>query len=77
MSEEHTKNNSGGNCSGIMQKLLLLDMHGRPFLFKLPNQQQKYKSIVGSLCSVTIIMIVALYAAYKIQLLVDKDEARV
>ena len=57
-----------------MDKAMNLDMYGRPFLFKLPNEQQKYKSIFGSVCSVGIVIVISLYAIYKWQIMIAKDE---
>ena len=45
-------------------------------MFMLPNHQQKYKSIIGSLCTIFILSIVLVYAIYKFELLVAKDESR-
>ena len=65
-----------GGCSSFVNKSLLADVYGRPFLFMLPNHQQKYKSIVGSVCTIFAISVVLTYAIYKYELLVDKDETR-
>ena len=57
-------------CQKFLQKVLVLDLYGRPFMFMLPNHQQKYKSIIGSLCTIFILSIVLVYAVYKFELLV-------
>lgn len=64
-------------CGGLTQRALILDSYGRPFLFMLPNSKQRYKSILGSMCTVFIISVVLIYAVYKYQLLIDKEESRV
>ena len=63
-------------CSSLTQRALIADLYGRPFLFMLPNAKQRYKSILGSMCTVFIISIVLIYAVYKYQLLIDKEESR-
>ena len=71
------KKEKGSSCSSLLQKAMVIDMYGRPFYFMLPNKQQKYKSIVGSLCTVFILSIVLIYAIYKLELLIAKEEARI
>jgi len=58
-------------CSRLANKALVLDLYGRPFMFMLPNRNQKYKSIVGSLCTVFVFTVITVYAIYKFQLLVE------
>ena len=64
----------GGNCA---KNIMSLDLYGRPFVFMLPNKQQRYKSVVGSLLTVINLFIVFVYAIYKVQLLSDKEDSRV
>lgn len=68
---------TGAVSGGCTQKILKFDLYGRPFMFMLPNHEQRYKSIVGSLCTILVLFIVFVYAVYKVQLLSDKDESRV
>lgn len=77
MSESEGQPRTRGNCGGLLEKALVLDLYGRPFLFMLPNRKQKYKSIVGSICTIFILTIVFAYAIYKFDLLIQKEEARV
>lgn len=74
MSERASHSAVSGGCT---QKVLKLDLYGRPFMFMLPNHEQRYKSIVGSLCTILVLFVVFVYAVYKVQLLSDKDESRV
>lgn len=74
---EYDAQGGKGNCRDLCQKALVIDTYGRPFLFMLPNHQQRYKSIVGSICTVFILSVVFIYAVYKFQLLIDKDESRI
>ena len=66
-----------GKCDKFTQKALVLDIYGRPFQFMLPNSKQKYKSIVGSICTIFVMTMVLIYAVYKFENLVAKDESRV
>lgn len=84
MSNSANANGAGGlitsgntGCSRLTQRALILDSYGRPFLFMLPNHNQRYKSILGSMCTVFILSIVLIYAIYKYELLVDKEESRI
>ena len=43
-------------------------------MFMLPNKQIRYKSIVGSFCTILIISIVFSYAVYKAQMFVDRED---
>lgn len=43
-------------------------------MFMLPNNQQRYKTIVGSLCTILTIGIVFIYAVYKFQLLSNREQ---
>ena len=66
-----------GTCENLVDKALVIDMYGRPFYFMLPNLRQKYKSIIGSVCTIFVLAILLAYAIYKFQLLMDKGETRV
>ena len=57
-----------------MQKALIFDVYGRQVRFMLPNNQQRYKSIVGSCCTIFILGIVFIYAAYKFNLLINLEQ---
>ena len=74
MSERAANSAIGGGCTAKMYKF---DLYGRPFMFMLPNHDQKYKSILGSMCTILVLFVVFVYAVYKVQLLSDKDESRV
>ena len=65
------------SCSKFGEKALLIDSFGRPFEFMLPNGAKKYKSLVGSIATLVTVIIVALYAVYKWQLLIDKDQLNI
>lgn len=60
-------------CNKFMQKALIFDVYGRPMMFMLPNTQQRYKTIVGSLCTILTIGIVFVYAVYKLELLINRE----
>ena len=61
-------------CGKLGEKALKIDAFGRPFEFVLPNGTKRYKSLVGSLLTVFLVLIVALYTAYKLQLLLNNDQ---
>lgn len=67
----------GGGCDNFRSKVLLLDSYGRPFSFMLPNGQKMYKSLIGSILTVLAVIIVALYAVYKWDLLLSQEETSV
>ena len=64
-------------CSGFKDNFLYIDSFGMPFSFLLPHGQKMYKSLLGALSTIIIVVTVFSYAVYKWQLLVDKDEARI
>ena len=65
------------NCSKVKDKLLIVDSFGKPFVFLLPNGQKMYKSLLGAISTMFIVLTVAIYAVYKWQLLIDKEDARI
>ena len=68
---------SKSNCSKVSEKALIIDSFGRPFEFMLPNGSKKYRSLLGSVLTLIIVLVVALYAVYKWQLLIEKDQVTV
>ena len=64
---------SKSNCSKVSEKALIIDSFGRPFEFMLPNGSKKYRSLLGSVLTLIIVLVVALYAVYKLQLLIEHD----
>ena len=62
------------SCGKVIEKALIIDAFGRPFYFILPNGAKEYKSLIGSIMTLMTIITVALYAVYKWQLLLDKEE---
>ena len=65
------------SCTRIKDKALIIDSFGKPFTFLLPDGQKMYRSLLGAILTVFIILTVSFYAIYKWQLLIDKDEARI
>ena len=65
------------SCSRVKDKALIIDSFGKPFTFLLPDGQKMYRSLLGAILTVFIILTVSFYAIYKWQLLIDKDEARI
>ena len=65
------------SCGKVKEKVLMADSFGKPFSFLLPNGQKMYKSLLGAISTMFIVLTVAMYAIYKWQLLIDKDEARI
>ena len=65
------------SCTKVKEKALMVDSFGKPFSFMLPNGQKMYRSLVGAVLTVIIIVSILLYALYKWQLLIDKDEAQI
>lgn len=74
--EVATGSNGGGpgGCGKLMEKALILDVYGRQVRFMLPNNQQRYKSIFGSCCTVLILSIVFIYAVYKYDMLRERKQ---
>ena len=66
-----------GKCSNLQEKALILDSFGQPFMFMLPNGQKRYRSLSGTVLTVLTIVFVSLYAIYKWQLLIDREEAQI
>ena len=77
MSSKENQQRPKGGCGDLLEKALVLDIYGRPFYFRLPKGRQKYKSLVGSICTIFTLSIVFAYAIYKFELLIQKEEARV
>ena len=60
--------------SSISEKIIGIDQFGRPFEFVLPNGSRKYKSLCGAIMTLATLVIVTLYAVYKCQLLISRDQ---
>lgn len=69
--------NNKSSCTKVKEKALIVDSFGKPFTFLLPDGQKMYRSLLGAILTVFIIMTVSFYAIYKWQLLIDKDEAKI
>ena len=69
--------NSKSSCRKLKEKALIVDSFGKPFTFLLPDGQKMYRSLLGALLTVFILIVVFFYALYKLQLLIDKEEATV
>ena len=53
------------SCTKVKEKALMVDSFGKPFSFMLPNGQKMYRSLVGAVLTVIIIVSILLYALYK------------
>ena len=60
-------------CGKLGEKALKVDAFGRPFEFVLPNGSRRYKTLAGAVLTVFLALVVALYTAYKLQLLLNND----
>ena len=59
-----------GRCAGFYEKLLYLDLYPKPFHFLLPDDQPRYRSLLGSVLSVCTILAIFSYATFKLNRLV-------
>ena len=55
--------------NGCKRHVLLLDIYKKPFRLQLPDQDDQYRTLCGSLLSVITILLLFSYAIYKIDLM--------
>ena len=65
------------SCSKFGEKALIIDSFGKPFTFLLPDGQKMYRSLLGAIFTLFIIVTMSFYAVYKWQLLTGKEEATI
>ena len=53
------------SCSKVGEKALLIDSFGKPFTFLLPDGQKSYKSLLGAILTIFIMLTIGLYGVYK------------
>ena len=53
------------NCHQLKRKALLADTFGRYFTLMLPDGNERYKSMLGSLLNIIRVAAVLVYASYK------------
>ena len=53
------------SCSKFGEKALIIDSFGTPFTFLLPDGKKTYKSLLGAILTVLIVLTIAFYAIYK------------
>ena len=53
------------SCSKVGQKALIVDSFGKPFTFLLPDGQKMYRSLLGAILTVFIVVTMSFYAVYK------------
>lgn len=58
-------------------KALKLDLYRETFNFQLPNKTATYRTLIGAIASCVTIMLVGLFAIYKLTSLVTFDDYRV
>ena len=66
---------SKSSCSQVGEKALVMDSFGTSFIFLLPDGNKSYKSLLGTILTVLIVLTMAFYGVYKWQILVDREEA--
>ena len=66
---------SKSSCSKVGEKALILDSFGKPFTFLLPDGKKSYKSLMGAILTVLLVLTMAVYGVYKWQILIDREEA--
>ena len=69
-------NNRKNGCGNVLEKALILDVFGQPINLMLPNNEQCYKSIIGSFCTIFIASLVLVYASLKVDLLLNRKQSR-
>ena len=62
-------NKRKNGCGNILEKALIFDVFGQPINLMLPNNEERYKSIIGSFCTFIMVFIVLGYATLKVDLL--------
>ena len=53
--------------------MMVIDAYGPPVLLMLPNNKQRYKSTLGGLLTLIVILISLSYSVFKGQLLASRD----
>ena len=59
------------SCAKLKNIFIKADIYGDKFEFLLPNDQKKYKSLLGTLMSIISILLILLYGIYKTSVLID------
>ena len=68
---------SVSRCDGVQKKALNLDIYRTPFLFKLPDNKERYRTFLGAILSVLTIIAVLAYGGYKFLVLFDYADYKV
>ena len=64
-------------CTSFQRRLLTLDMYRRPFLLLLPDENDMYRTLLGSVLSILTLTLVLTYAGFKTTDLVSMRNYRV
>ena len=60
-------------CRRVLEKMMVIDAYGPPVPLMLPNNKQRYKSTLGGLLTLLVILISVSYSVFKGQLLASSD----
>ena len=72
--KEHRLQEGEFSCGNLKQKALALDLFDQPFYFMMPDHRDRYRTILGSILSISTFIMILGYGLYKITDLIEYKE---
>ena len=64
-------------CDKLQQRMLSLDLYRLPFRLLLPDNQDQYRTFLGSILSIFTVVIILTYTGYKMAQLASTEEFKI